>query len=65
MRGDRTEIVRDQEQRQSSAEPETIEELQDLRRDRRVESGRRLVSHEDRGIRRESHREKGALFQAT
>src|SRR5207245_11507690 len=55
--GDDTEVVRDQDNRRPEVVLELVEQLDDLRLDRHVERGGRLVGDQDVRVVRERHRD--------
>ena len=63
-RGDHAEVVRDQDHRHLQVAAQAVDQVEDLRLDRHVERGRRLVG--DQQLRRagERHRDHHALAQA-
>ena len=61
---DRAEVVADEEHRGLELRLELGDEVEDLRLDRRVEAGRRLVEDQERGILGERHRDHDPLLHA-
>ena len=59
-----TEVVRDEQHRQSAAAPQRIEQVEDLRLDGDVERGRRLIENEQLGIADQRLRDQHALLHA-
>ncbi len=64
MSRDHAEVVRDQQHRHSQLALETVEQLENLRLDRHVERGRRLVRNQHLGVTDERHRDHDALAHA-
>ena len=62
--GDDAEIVGDQQQRQAHPRLQLAQQVEDLRLDRHVERGRRLVGDQQRRFAGERHRDQRALAQA-
>ena len=56
--------MRDEKESETARRAQPIEQLEDLRRNGRVERGGRLVRDQDRRVRREGHRQKGPLLEA-
>ena len=62
--GDDAEVVRDHDDRRAGALLQLLHQFEDLRLDRHVERGRRLVGDQDVGVARERHRDHRALAHA-
>ncbi len=61
---DHAEIVADEQQRQVPARAQVGEQVEDLRLDRDVERGRRLVEHQKARLTAQRRRDQGALLHA-
>ena len=61
--GDDAEVVGDEQQRQMKRSPHLTQQVEDLRLDRDVERGRRLVGDDERWFGRERKRDHRALSQ--
>ena len=61
---DHAEVVADEEHRRVELRLELRDEIEHLRLDRRVETGRRLVEDQQRGVLGERHRDHDALLHA-
>ena len=61
--GDDAEVVGDQKQRKLEARFQIAQQVENLRLDRDVERGRRLVGDEERRVAGERERDEGALAQ--
>ena len=62
--GDHAEVVRDEDDRHAAVVAQLAEDFENLRLDRDVERGRRLVGDEELRIAREGHRDHHALLLA-
>ena len=65
VRRNAAEVVRDEKEGQAPRRAQPIEQLEHLRRNCRVERGRRLVRDQDRGVRRQGHCQKGPLLKTS
>jgi len=63
--GDHAEVMRDEDERGPELACQVLQEIEDLRLDRHVERGRRLVGEDELRIARQRHRDHHALTHAS